>query len=88
MLCLYSWRTDASMGRQTLTGTSPLIISICTSIPEYFKVISNDVANLLECGKTLEEEMQVCMGMSNIMHPLSENPRKNFSFNFPNTKLF
>ena len=47
------------MGRQVLTGISPLIIKQCTALPDYFNVTNDDVAGLLEDGKSLEDEMKV-----------------------------
>ena len=46
------------MGRQVLTGISPLVIARCTSLPEHFNVTNDDVVHMLN-GKTLEEEMEV-----------------------------
>jgi len=46
------------MGRQVLTGISPLVMEKCTCLPEYFNVTNDDVIEILE-GKTLEEEMAV-----------------------------
>jgi len=57
-ILLYSWKEDATMGRQVLTGISPLVMEKCTSLPEYFNVTNDDVVGILE-EKTLEEEMAV-----------------------------
>ena len=54
----YSWKSDAQMGRQTLTGISPLHMERCHALPEYFNVTDEDVKHFLE-GKTLEEAMEV-----------------------------
>ena len=47
------------MGRQVLTGISPLAIRQCTALPEYFNVTDIDVMGLLEPGKFLDDEMAV-----------------------------
>ncbi|XP_076825025.1 allene oxide synthase-lipoxygenase protein-like [Clavelina lepadiformis] len=53
---LDGWDTDEGMGRQVLTGISPLMVSRCTSLPDYFNVTNEDVSKYL--SKSLEEEMK------------------------------
>ena len=55
----FSWRSDEVMARQTLTGVSPLAISVCKFIPPHFRVTNDDVAKYLDNGTTLEQEMKV-----------------------------
>ena len=55
----FSWQDDAMMGRQVLTGVSPLAFELCKELPNYFKVSDEDVVNLLDPGKTLKDEMEV-----------------------------
>lgn len=56
-----SWKTDEGMGRQMLNGVSPLALKRCTSIPDTFDVTNDDVYQFLREGKSLQEEMQVCL---------------------------
>ena len=58
------------MGRQVLTGISPLVITRCTSLPEHFNVTNDDVVDLLQ-GKTLEEEMEVTFDYCDVSQPQS-----------------
>ncbi|XP_076825703.1 allene oxide synthase-lipoxygenase protein-like isoform X1 [Clavelina lepadiformis] len=55
---LDDWDTDEGMGRQVLTGISPLMVSRCTSLPDYFNVTNDDVCKFLSGNRTLEEEME------------------------------
>ena len=55
------------MGRQVLTGISPLVMEKCTCLPDYFNVTDEDVAGVLE-GKTLKEEMAVNRKLLKALH--------------------
>nr|XP_002122603.3 allene oxide synthase-lipoxygenase protein-like [Ciona intestinalis] len=52
-----NWDTDIGMGRQVLTGISPLAFEKYTKPIPNFDVTNDDVSDLLE-GRTLEEAMQ------------------------------
>jgi len=67
------------MGRQVLTGISPLVMEKCTCLPEYFNVTNDDVVGVLE-GKTLEEEMAVSTETEDLF------PRKYFKKKIEVTK--
>uniref|UniRef100_H2Y5X3 Lipoxygenase domain-containing protein n=1 Tax=Ciona savignyi TaxID=51511 RepID=H2Y5X3_CIOSA len=55
---LSDWDTDEGMGRQCLTGVSPLAIQRCTTIPSNCDVTGDDVIPFLE-GKSLEEAIKI-----------------------------
>ncbi|CAK8679089.1 unnamed protein product [Clavelina lepadiformis] len=55
---LDDWDTDEGMGRQVLTGINPLMVSRCTSLPDYFNVTNDDVKGFLSSNRMLEEEIQ------------------------------
>ena len=55
------------MGRQVLTGISPLVMEKSTCLPDYFNVTDEDVAGVLE-GKTLNEEMAVNRKLFKALH--------------------
>jgi len=59
VLIINRWRRDYEMGRQMLTGISPLDIELCTAIPDYCQVSDEHVNSLLPDGCSLESEMQV-----------------------------
>ena len=52
------------MGQQVLTGISPLQVSQCRELPDYFNVKNSDVIALLGENTTLEEQMKVCNKIS------------------------
>ena len=53
------WREDRWFGYNFLNGANPTALFRCTSLPKNFPVTDNDVGNLLERGKSLQEEMKV-----------------------------
>ncbi|XP_076810011.1 allene oxide synthase-lipoxygenase protein-like isoform X2 [Clavelina lepadiformis] len=53
-----NWDTDKRMGQQVLTGISPLQVSQCRELPDYFNVKNSDVIALLGENTTLEEQMK------------------------------
>lgn len=53
------WTEDRVFGMQYLNGVNPMMIERCDSLPAGFPVTQDQVANLLDRGLTLEEEMKV-----------------------------
>ena len=55
----YRWVSDQDFGRQILNAINPVVIRRCTTLPDYFPVTNEMVANSLVRCLTLEEEMKV-----------------------------
>lgn len=59
-----AWLEDRVFGMQYLNGINPMTIQRCDKLPEGFPVTQAVVANLLDRGLTLEQELQVCVKKS------------------------
>ena len=55
------WSTDVEFGRQMLNGVNPVVIKRCTKLPANFLVTHDMVKGSLNRGKSLDEEMEVCI---------------------------
>ena len=55
------WTTDVEFGRQMLNGVNPVVIKRCTKLPNNFPVTNEMVKASLNRGKSLDEEMEVCI---------------------------
>ncbi|XP_029207338.2 polyunsaturated fatty acid 5-lipoxygenase-like [Acropora millepora] len=53
----FNWKEDTNFGRQRLQGCNPTLITLCTEIPQNFKVTPEMVKPFLD-GLTLEEAME------------------------------
>jgi arachidonate 5-lipoxygenase len=51
------WMEDEEFGRQMLNGMNPALIELCTTLPDNFLVLNEDVTLLLSRGMTLQEEI-------------------------------
>ncbi|XP_071945302.1 polyunsaturated fatty acid 5-lipoxygenase-like [Antedon mediterranea] len=51
------WKSDFEFRKQRLTGCNPLLIQLCTRIPEKFGVTNDMLSNLLE-GLTIESAIE------------------------------
>jgi hypothetical protein len=50
--------SDLEFGRQRLNGVNPILIKLCTTIPENFPVTEDIVSGLLDSGDTLKKALK------------------------------
>ncbi len=62
------WREDFMFGYQFLNGCNPVVIKKCTKLPDKFPVTHEMVSVSLERELTLEQEVEVDMVASFIVH--------------------
>jgi len=53
----YNWKSDRKFGQQRLRGCNPMMINLCTEIPEKFAVTNEMLSTLLE-GLTIEDAIK------------------------------
>ena len=57
------WKDDAFYGYQFLNGVHPSMIRNCRQLPSNFPVTEELVQPFLEAGTSLQQEIQVCVGV-------------------------